>query len=123
MRARSLLAATLCSTALLASPALADPSRPAVPAGLTQSAADAHFVLHYGSDVADSYAAAGLADLEEAYSREVDGAGGTPNAHLRVPVADDDARTDVYLAAPTDQPSFHGGQVRRDTGAPFASYM
>ncbi len=110
----------------------AAPDRSAyVPAGLSQSATGSHFVLHYNpstpSPVAgmtiDQYAQAGLADFEEAYGHDVSGGGLAPNAGLRAPTDDGDERTDVYLAAPNNEPEFHGGVVYTDSLPWESSYV
>ncbi len=99
-----------------------------VPTGLTQTASTPHFVLHYNPSTPSpesgmtigQYAQAGVADFEEAYGRDVVGGALTPNAGLKAPVADDDAKTDVYLSAPLNKPTFSGGTVYRDS-APYSS--
>lgn len=81
-----------------------------------------HVRVHYSSATAtEAYAQAGLADLEEAWSRLVAGAGGTPNAALRAPISDGslggNGLVDAYLAAPPGG----GGQVFWDTPTAHAS--
>lgn len=117
--------------ALLAAPALADPPGRYVPSGLTQTVPTAHFVLHYNPSTPspvsgmtiEQYAQTGAVDLEEAYGHLVTGGGLTPNAGLRKPTPDDDSKTDVYFAAPTNSPGFQGGIVYSDTGAWQSAYL
>lgn len=116
--------ATVALAVSLAPPAAAaDPDRSAyVPDGLTSTVTTAHFVLRYNpatpSPVSgmtiDAYAQAGASDFEEAYGHLVTGGGSDPNAGLRQPTDDGDGKTDVYLAAPKDRPTFQGGTVYRD---------
>ncbi len=103
------------AAALLPASATAETARPALPATL----GGAHVLVHYDPATASAeYAAAGLADFEEAYSRLVAGGGGTPNAGLRAPVNDaprgGDGRVDVYLAPPASDPNFVGGEAVGD---------
>ena len=75
----------------------------------------AHFVIHCDAGtVTGTYLDAAVEDFEEAYSRDVAGAGGDPNAGLAAPVDDGDARTDVYIRIPPGHPDFSGGIVFRD---------
>lgn len=136
-RAMAALAGIVSALALLGGQAT-EPARAVapdrstyVPAGLTQAAATAHFVVHYNpgtpSPVAGmtigQYAQAGAADFEEAYGRDVAGGGLEPNAALRVPTADDDGKTDVYLSAPLNNPSYRGGVVYGDVSPWASSYV
>lgn len=112
------------------SAATAAPDRSAyVPAGLTGTVSTAHFIVHYapGTPVVgmtiDQYAQAGAADFEEAYGHDVLGGGLAPNAGLRVPVDDGDAKTDVYLAAPKNNPGYSGGVVYSDLLPANSSYV
>lgn len=114
------------------SAAAAPPDRSAyVPSNLTAAVGTTHFVVHYnpatpspvaGLTIAE-YALLGAADFEEAYGHDVLGGGLAPNAGLRAPTADDDGRTDVYLAAPKNRPDFSGGTVYSDSLPWESSYV
>ena len=88
-----------------------------VPAGLDASVASAHFVVHY--DAADTYA------LEHGAGRPRRPRGEPLQARRRrrrdaergldAPPPDGDGKTDAYLSAPANQPSFTGGTVYHDT--------
>jgi hypothetical protein len=133
LRVAAPAACALAGLLLLAAPALAlPPDRSAyVPAGLTQAVVTDHFAVHYdpatpspepGISI-DAYAQLGAADFEEAYGRDVTGGGLSPNAGLRVPVADDDGKTDVYIARPLDHPQMSGGLVYRDSPPWSSAYV
>lgn len=113
-RARTTLAGLGSAAALLCgTPAAAQAEhigRPAQAACRTS----AHFVIHCDAGTPDSGLDAAVADFEDAYSREVTGGGGTPNAGLAPPVNDGDGRTDVYIMVPPGRPDFTGGIVYRD---------
>lgn len=105
--------AALAATVVLGSPPVASAEhagRPSQPA----CRSSAHFVIHCDGNVAASYVDGALADFDEAYSRDIAGGGGEPNAGLAAPTDDGDGRTDVYVMTPPGRPDFEGGTVYRD---------
>ncbi|HEX8120069.1 MAG TPA: hypothetical protein VF549_02280 [Solirubrobacteraceae bacterium] len=96
-----------------------------VPAGLDQTVESTHFLIHYDDATYTLARAEALSDdFEEAHSRLVSGAGGTPNAGLAAPPDDGDLKTDVYISRPTAPgwDTFSGGVVFGD-GEHFSSYV
>jgi hypothetical protein len=129
--ARGLAGATALVVLSVAPTAAAQDRSAYVPGGLTATTETAHFVLHFDPGISpgeagmtiQQYAEAGAADFEEAYSRLATGGSGSPNAGLRAPTADADGKTDVYLGAPADKPTFRGGTVYRDRSPWYSAYM
>lgn len=91
---------------------------------MPDSRTTAHVVVHFDPAVTPAAEAQTVAaDAEEAYSRLVAGAGGAPNAGLRVPVNDGDGRVDYYISLHPDLPDFRGGLTDRDTTGACASFI
>lgn len=122
----AVLLVLLCGAVPGAARAAVQP-RPADFASLTQTAGGTRVLVHYKASYAageggltsavsidQAYAQVAAQAFDEAYSRLVGGAGGTPNAGLRAPVSDGtlggDGRIDVYVVPM----SFATGAAARD---------
>lgn len=91
---------------------------------MPDSRTTAHVVVHFDPAVTPAAEAQTVAaDAEEAYSRLVIGAGGVPNAGLRAPVNDGDARVDYYISLHPDLPDFRGGLTERDPSGACGSFV
>lgn len=104
--------------------AFAAPAARAARPWLPDSRGTAHTLVHFDPAVTPAGEAALIAaDAEEAYSRLVAGAGGTPNAGLRAPLDDGDGRVDYYVTLVPELPDFRGGLTERDTAGACGSFI